>query len=459
MPVRDFLQGRLWLKEFLPFHEEVVAGQIKAGHIGILPGLLVTERRFLTDRFLCNRCLSADSRSFYSFDCRRCENRCHYCRHCIRMGRVASCDELVYWKGPERAGDPAPELKWTGTLTPAQESAAQEMTGSLREGKPHLLHAVCGAGKTEILFGPVHRLLAEGKRVCIATPRTDVVLELLPRFRQAFGGVVIHGLYGGSGHGEGFAPLVISTTHQLYRFRHAFDAIFVDEADAFPFSYDRTLGNAVKKALKPGGVTAFVTATPSAAVLSATENGGRSVIRRRFHGHPLPVPRFRPLWNYRRRLESGKLPARLREWTEARMAAGEPFLIFFPSVGLMEKSLPLFRELDGRIGAVHASSADRREQVLALRSGEVPGLLTTTILERGITIANLQAAVVGAENGVFDRAAIIQIGGRVGRSADWPDGDIVLFHHGITPEMDEAVREIRRLNRGGEQPVELPSLQ
>ncbi|WP_257125412.1 DEAD/DEAH box helicase [Bhargavaea cecembensis] len=456
--IRDFLQGRLWLKELLPFPEEEVAEGLERGWIGVLPGIHRQNRRFLPDRLRCNRCLSTESASFASFDCARCGKVCQYCRHCIRMGRVASCDELVYWAGPERPSDPPPGLSWAGRLTPAQQKASEEILESLRLGRPHLLHAVCGAGKTEILFRPVHSLLEEGKRVCIATPRTDVVLELLPRFRAAFGDATVHGLYGGSGPGEGFAPLVIATTHQLYRFRHAFDVIFVDEADAFPYSFDRTLRDAVKKAAKPGGSAVFVTATPSAVMLAETEGGGRSVIRRRFHGHPLPVPRFEALWNYRKQIAAGRLPKRLSEWIAERLSSGDPFLVFFPSVRLMEQSLPLFNELDGRIGAVHASSRERRELVRALRDGKVPGLLTTTILERGITIPGLQAAVLGAEDSVFSRSAIIQIGGRVGRSADRPDGDVVLFHHGITPEMDDAVREIRKLNREEEVPDGLPAV-
>lgn len=87
--------------------------------------------------------------------------------------------------------------------------------------------------------------------------------------------------------------------------------------------------------------------------------------------------------------------------------------------------------------------------MLQLRQEEVPGLLTTTILERGITIKNIQVAVVGAESKIFTSSALIQISGRVGRNAQFPKGDIVFFHHGITAEMDEARNEIIRLNKEG----------
>nr|WP_232524052.1 DEAD/DEAH box helicase [Bhargavaea sp. CC-171006] len=448
--LQEFLQGRIWLRELLPFGEEAVEDLIRDGLIGTIPGVTTFRRWHGGTVFLCNRCLSEDQRHFHAFNCRKCGKVCRYCRHCLNMGRVAECDELIYWRGPDRLPAGSPTLTWEGRLTLLQERASVELEESLLSGRPHLLHAVCGAGKTEILFRPVHRLLSEGKRVCIATPRTDVVLELLPRFDKAIGGTVIHGLYGGSGHGEGLAGLVIATAHQLYRFREAFDAVIVDEADAFPYSFDKTLRLAVKKALKPRGVLAVVTATPSPAILSEIgREGGRSVIPVRFHGHPLPVPRTVPLFGYRKKISAGKMPDRLKAWTKERLRNKEPFLIFFPSVPLMEQCHPLFSQLSAEIGAVHASHPDRRSLVLALRGGRIPGLLTTTILERGITIPRLQIAVVGSENAVFDRSAIIQISGRAGRSPEYPDGDVVLFHHGITPEMDAAVREIRRLNREG----------
>ena len=457
--LQKFLQGRIWLRELLPVGKEEAGNLIGEGLIGTVPGVATIRKWHGGTHSRCNRCLTEDARHFHAFNCRKCGKVCRYCRHCLNMGRVAECDELVYWCGPERRADGNAVLTWEGRLTPLQERAAGELEESLLAGKPHLLHAVCGAGKTEILFRPVHRLLSEGKRVCIATPRTDVVLELLPRFEKAIGGTVIHGLYGGSGNGEGLAGLVIATTHQLYRFREAFDAVIVDEADAFPYSFDRTLRLAVRKALKPGGVLAVVTATPSPAILSEIgREGRRSVIPVRFHGHPLPVPRIVPLFGYRKRISAGKMPERLKAWTEERLKRKEPFLIFFPSVPLMEQCLPLFSHLDAGIGAVHATHPDRRDLVMALREGRIPGLLTTTILERGITIPRLQIAVAGSENVVFDRSAIIQISGRAGRSPEHPDGDVVLFHHGVTPEMDAAVREIRRLNREGVKTIGLPAL-
>ena len=86
---------------------------------------------------------------------------------------------------------------------------------------------------------------------------------------------------------------------------------------------------------------------------------------------------------------------------------------------------------------------------MQLRGRKIPGLVCSTILERGITIADVQIAVVGADEELFDHAALIQISGRAGRSADFPDGEVLFFHNGISLEMDRARQLIRSYNKGG----------
>ena len=70
-------------------------------------------------------------------------------------------------------------------------------------------------------------------------------------------------LYGGSEDRHVAAPLTVSTTHQLYRFANAFDTIIIDEVDAFPYSMDTSLQQAVQKAKKQTSATIYLTATPS----------------------------------------------------------------------------------------------------------------------------------------------------------------------------------------------------
>jgi competence protein ComFA len=447
---QSFLTGRIWLREHIPFNSKMIDAQISNGFVKTIPGIKKRKSLFHNTLFQCNRCENNTQSRFTIFDCVKCEGPCVYCRHCLKMGRVSSCTTLVTWNGPEPVYPKNHLLAWEGKLTPLQQRASDELFESTVRNRPHLIHAVCGAGKTEILFGPIYKLLQEGKRVCIAAPRVDVILELEPRLRAAFPETKIAALYGGATVENELCQLILATTHQLYRFQLAFDVIFVDEADAFPYTADETLRRAVKKAAKDNAPIHSVTATPSKKLIFQIEREGEiSTINRRYHGYALPVPRYESLWNYASKIKKKKLPAKLIMWTKERLNRKEPFLIFFHNIILMEEAEPLFQTLDSRIRSVHASNEKRKEFVQSLRDTELPGLLTTTILERGITIPNVQVAVVGAEHAIFSSGALVQIGGRVGRSSTYPSGDFVLFHHGISHAMDDARREILRLNKGG----------
>lgn len=439
--IQNFFTGRIWAKEAAPFPKETIDGYIKRG--------LLTVRPAIGEGPVCHRCLNKEKKQFIFYECARCQKICTYCRHCIQMGRMSSCTELLVWSGPLPSLHKHHTLDWKSRFTQLQEKASGELAASIRQGRNHLCHAVCGAGKTEILFTAIHEALNDKKRVCVATPRTDVVLELAPRFAEVFPKTTVQALYGGAPASYMYAPLIVATTHQLYRFEAAFDVMIVDEADAFPYTYDRSLQQAVQKAKKEQAPIAFVTATPTSRLLEMKKTAGYSFIPSRYHGHPLPVPRFSSLWGYDKSIKKKRIPKKLKEWTKKRLAENEPFLIFFPTIELMEQAIPLFQQLDRSIEAVYAEDSNREEKVLRLRNEEIKGLLTTTILERGITIKNVQVAVVGAESKIFTASALIQISGRVGRHKEFPSGDIVFFHHGLTVEMDMAKEEINRLNKEG----------
>ncbi len=82
-----------------------------------------------------------------------------------------------------------------------------------------------------------------------------------------------------------------------------------------------------------------------------------------------------------------------------------------------------------------------------MRNKEIPLLLTTTILERGVTIANLDVAVLGAEDRIFTESALVQIAGRVGRSSQYSTGNITFFHYGKTEAMVKAKRQMIQMNK------------
>lgn len=435
--LQHFLSGRIWPLEQLPFEQKMIEQVQRQGYLELFSAV-----EWLNNKPQCQRCFCPSSDAYIRYHCAKCDKICVYCRHCLNMGRLSSCDWLVRWIGPAVDAVVEPRFAWDGQFTEAQARVSRELIDSVKKRQSRLIHAVCGAGKTEILFAAIYEALTQNLRVCVATPRTDVVLELAPRFQQVFPNIDVQALYGGAEQKLSYSSFIVATTHQLLRFEDAFDVMFVDEADAFPYTFDATLQQAVQKARKKLGVTILVTATPDTAMkLQYEKEAAYSFIPRRFHGYDLPVPRFESLWFYDKQLRMGRMPKKLARWLMGCEERGQPYLIFFSTIDLMEHAAALFS-----VPAVHAEDKERKEKVLALRSGEVAGLLTTTILERGITIPRVQVAVIGAESAIFTASALIQISGRVGRAQHEPTGDIVFFHHGVTRDMDVARREIKRLN-------------
>ena len=96
---------------------------------------------------------------------------------------------------------------------------------------------------------------------------------------------------------------------------------------------------------------------------------------------------------------------------------------------------------------VHANDPQRLEKVQRLRDGEYRYLVTTTILERGVTFKNLDLMVWDANDSNFSRSSLVQIAGRVGRSRERPTGDVYFVIRHYSLKVQQAARQIKSLNR------------
>lgn len=436
--LRNVLAGKQLLREEIPF--EMVDSPL----IYKRPGILFDKK----GRACCNRCGNSDKELLAEFPCARCGKKCTYCRACIMMGRVSECTPLYGWSG-EMSEIVATPLQWNGSLSDGQQVASDRVVEAISHIEELLVWAVCGAGKTELLFKGIEKAFSAGKRVCIATPRTDVVLELTPRLQNVFPSIQIASLYGGSDDRHQFSPLTITTTHQLLRFYHSFDVMIVDEVDAFPYSVDPMLQYAVRNARKVDSSLIYLTATPGQKWQRECRIGKRNfvTIPARFHRHELPVPVFVWCGNWEKVVKNGRLPSKLHNWIKQRFLVGTPMLVFVPRVEWLTKVLPLVQVIDDRIESVHAEDPDRKEKVLRMRKKEIPLLVTTTILERGVTFPGLEVAVLGSEDRIFSESALVQIAGRVGRSADKPFGNVTFFHNGRTQAMEKAKDQVVMMNK------------
>ncbi|WLR41495.1 helicase-related protein [Bacillus carboniphilus] len=319
-------------------------------------------------------------------------------------------------------------LTWKGILSKSQEYASRKIVETIEKKQSILVWAVCGAGKTEMLFSGIEHALRSGKYVCIASPRKDVIIELFPRIKESFPRVDVLSIFGESDDRGKISPLVLATTHQLLHYKHAFDVMIIDEVDAFPYSVDRSLAFAVKKACKPQSSFIYLTATPSKPFQKQFCHDQNVIIPVRHHGHPLPIPQFVWIGSWKKKLKvANQLNRKVVTWIKEQVSENNQAFLFVPDVSILEEVVKVLQKIDERIVGVHAEDPNRIEKVSAFRKGEVPVIVTTTILERGVTIKGANVGVLGAESSIFTDRALVQMSGRVGRSKECPTGTILFF--------------------------------
>ena len=80
------------------------------------------------------------------------------------------------------------------------------------------------------------------------------------------------------------------------------------------------------------------------------------------------------------------------------------------------------------------------------RDGKYKFLVTTAVLERGVTLKNLQVIVFDSDSNLYEKSTLIQIAGRVGRTKDAPNGEVIFMGKRKTKDMVAAIKEIERCN-------------
>lgn len=426
--------------------------------------------------------------------CRECGSLCPYCEACLTMGRVKHCSLLIRGVGGRElpmqiaqgqrpdavsmtavardASSSRPQIMedqlspWG--LSPAQTAAAAEGLGFLKQTAPaggslrtgedsgfspprFLIWAVTGAGKTEMIFPLVEYELQAGRQVLLATPRKDVVLELAPRLAKAFVGRKVVALYGGSGDRWEQGDLTLATTHQLMRFYQAFDLVIIDELDAFPYHNNPMLIHAARQVCTVGGRYVLLSATPPLSLQREVGRGKLPHVRVpvRYHRRPLPVPVRLAAPPPEQILKRGRLPGNLMRALGASVTRRAQIFVFVPKISLVE---PLVRLLarafpDAVVRGTSSKDGERGEKVTDFRGRTFNILVTTTILERGVTVPKSDVFIIGADARLFDAASLVQMAGRAGRSKDDPYGRVYFVSREWTVSQVTAVREIRTMNK------------
>ncbi|WP_071131132.1 DEAD/DEAH box helicase [Enterococcus timonensis] len=399
-----------------------------------IPGLIIEGKIAI-----CQRCGSQFSSTLFTLADGRI-----YCPYCVNLGRVTQGDFL--WQLPrEKYLLQSVQPHYPHPLTKAQAKVSEWLLGKEKQSPACLVWAVTGAGKTEMTFALIAKVLASGGQVAWASPRIDVCLEIAPRLKKSFPSVPQVVLYGQSQEKYQGEALVVCTTHQLVRFYGSLSLLIIDEVDAFPFANDDLLQRAALTALKKEGRLVMLTATPTKNQLKKMNTGdlAYTILPARFHQKSLSVPTFFWCWRWSEKLLK-KIPA-----TICQLLAQDCWLIFCPEILWMEKFLLCLQKYfpEKKITSVHAKDPLRLEKVLQIRAQQFDLILCTTILERGVTLPGIQVLVIGAEERIYQKEVLVQIAGRVGRSIDEPTGTVCFLHGGKSAAMVAAKQEIIQLNR------------
>lgn len=367
---------------------------------------------------ICPLCGNRDIRYFYV------GTRGEYCRKCVMY---VSNVEAESGKRDWDCGDEQYLLDYP--LTKYQQIASDQIREKVVLSDV-LVDAVCGAGKTELVLGAIEDALLARKKVGWAIPRRQVVLELNARLATIFPSLdVVAVCQGYTDKTDG--NLILCTTHQLYRYKDWFDLLILDEPDAFPYKGNDMLANFARNACR--GRMIFLTATPDRKLVEEVEKGRLAWVQlnARPHGHPVIVPKVNRMPNTACLLY---LLYRIRE--------NRRWLIFVPT-----RKIAKFLAMLIRVDYLTSQSEHKEKIIDRFRNLEKRILISTTILERGVTFEDIDVIVLFADHPVFDTASLIQISGRVGRSFQFPKGECIFLSRSKTLAVEECIRKVQKANQ------------
>ncbi|RNC28863.1 MAG: ComF operon protein 1 [Candidatus Dichloromethanomonas elyunquensis] len=350
--------------------------------------------------------------------------------------------------------------KFNFEFSHAQQKAALELLALCEKDEVQriLVWAVCGAGKTEISFPLIYKYLSEGKSVLFAAPRQDVVHDVQPRLQRNFPQIKVRIFSGAVTPEWEDSLLTVATTHQLLRFYKTFSLILFDEMDAYPYPGNKVLEFGLNQALQEGGRLIYLTATPPDSLLREVKRGESEIIRLslRHHGFPVPIPEWAKA-NFPDKSASLQEILKKKDsitWRKIleELAEEGPLLVFVPRIGMVPIWTETLRGVfhEKQVEGSWSSDPYRLEKVKSFLNGNCQVFVSTSILERGITVNRVQVAVLFADDEQYDTRALIQMAGRTGRTQAHPWGRTVFLAAKQTKAIKKALAWIQEQNTIGE---------
>ena len=340
----------------------------------------------------------------------------YICRKCLMYKERTS--EMVFKKGKG-------EYKLNYSLTEEQKEASEFVLNMIKNKKDCVLNAVTGAGKTEIIYPLVKYCIDNNLKIGITIARKDVVIELTKRIENDFKQASVISVYGGC-NDVLYADVIILTCHQLYRYKQYFDVIVIDEVDAFPFYNNDLLKTFLKNSVK--GNIVYMSATMPKELLKDNEV---YYLNKRYHGNKLDIPKLKYLWSKK------TIYKYIKKHDQSMI------IIYFPTI---KQQMEFSKKFKIKHYLINSKVSDRKELLLKLHTLEKGVILSTLVLERGVTFKNTNVIVYNADHPLFSYENLVQISGRVGRHYLFPHGDIIFLINNKNKRIKQAIKFIKKCN-------------
>jgi len=222
--------------------------------------------------------------------------------------------------------------------------------------------------------------------------------------------------------------------HQLYKFENniGFELMISDEVDAFPFYKNDVLQEIFQRCCLGSFIQLSATLTQK-----DIQNGEVLVMNKRYHGVHLPIPRqiLCPTW--------------IQKWLVLflMIRMKKKWIIYVPTIRDVDKMVSFLMKFCPYVQGVSSKCKHTQEYIQQMKIYPHYILVSTTLLERGITIEDVHVIVYQSDHKVFDERTLIQIAGRVGRKPNHPTGDIFFLTKGQSQEIRQCIKTIKRLNQ------------
>ncbi len=374
----------------------------------------------------CPRCGNEDPKWFYL------GSKGWYCRKCVKFRALELNNDFEESYPEPPIVDAEYSLRFK--LTVYQKEVSEQILSLIKQNNSLLVNAVCGAGKTELVYATIRYCLEQRKRVGFAISRRQVVLQLAQRLKVDFPNLKVIPVC--EDHTKDiWGDLIICTAHQLYRYPHYFDLLILDEPDAFPFRGNEVLRNIANNSCK--GNFIYLSATPDEWLKSLVNSGKISEVDlpRRPSNKPLALPQV--IYSFKSILII-KLILIMKKQTRQT-------LVYFPTIKMLDQYAKLFKRF--KVRSISSKTENKEEILAGFLKKEFQFLFCTTILERGITFPGIDVIVFMAQHQVYTGSVLVQIMGRVGRDVKDSEGKGVFLCLKKTTAIEESCQLIDSANK------------